>query len=238
MITMSKSLIEIQLELRESINKDDLRLCIEGIDGEYSILKREIHITPKWYLKSERAKRGVAEPVDLGLSVLWANANIGASSEEQPGYFVGWGDASAEKISTNYNDYPSPNPPDCISESEFDIARIMWAESWRIPTEDEFLELMQHCQWTWDERNGKPGFLITSNNGNRIFLPAGGNCIGENDICGDNECGCYWSGNLSLEDTHCAKSLEFHQTWEDIVPRARYMGMLVRPVLTKEEGGY
>ena len=171
---MSKSLIEIQLELRESINKDDLRLCIEGIDGEYSILKREIHITPKWYLKSERAKRGVAEPVDLGLSVLWANANIGASSEEQPGYFVGWGDASAEKISTNYNDYPSPNPPDCISESEFDIARIMWAESWRIPTEDEFLELMQHCQWTWDERNGKPGFLITSNNGNRIFLPAGG----------------------------------------------------------------
>ena len=235
---MNRSLIDIQSELQATIsNGRQWHIYLEKITGVHSVLSQSIKIVPKWYIKAERAKRGVPEPVDLGLSVLWAGKNVGAPSEEQPGYWVGWGDVTAENASTDYNDYPSSNPPCKISGGKSDIARKMWAESWRLPSEDEMKELMQLCQWTWLEKSEIPGFQVTGKNGNSIFLPAGGRRYGF-DVEGAYEYGCYWCGDLCMNDSKCALSLEFSSTNGNIVSRSRYMGLLIRPVLTKDEGGY
>ena len=48
--------------------------------------------------------------VDLGLSVKWASFNIGASSEEEKGLLLGWGDITGLNTSRDLNYFPSLYP--------------------------------------------------------------------------------------------------------------------------------
>ena len=62
------------------------------------------------------------------------------------------------------------------------------------PSVDDWVELMDHCVMVWTERNGINGQLVTSPNGNSIFLPAAG--YRSNDSIIDNGlCGHYWSSS-------------------------------------------
>ena len=63
------------------------------------------------------------EAVDLGLSVKWASFNIGNVSVPQN---------SGIGIKTNF---------------EGDCAQRFWGGSWRMPTEEEFQELIEKCEW-------------------------------------------------------------------------------------------
>lgn len=116
--------------------------------------------------------------VDLGLSVLWATCNVGATREEQSGGYYYWGDptgtatleemiANDSRITSNY-----------ICGTEFDIAHVMWGEKWRLPTPDEREDLIENCTFQWKRVNGVLGALFTSKvkgfEGNSIFLPAAG----------------------------------------------------------------
>lgn len=221
---------------------------LKACSSSNSIYSNAITITPLWkkkkdeafaleqkklaeiQLAEDRIKRGTAEPVDLGLSVKWASHNLGTTIMEQPGLYVGWGDITAQNISTNYNDYPTPNPPTRIDGTEFDLARRMWAETWRLPTNEEMLELMQQCQWMWTSINGVTGFQITGKTGNAIFLPAGGQRYGgQFELAYTN--GSYWTGNLFEQEPARACYLSFTQFNGQLASLARYMGMCIRPVL-------
>jgi hypothetical protein len=146
----------------------------------------------------ENAEPGsiLAEPVDLGLSVKWASFNVGASKPEEYGILFGWADVTGKKTSTSNDDYPSASPPKNIPGTEYDAAHVLWGGSWRLPTRDEQLELVEGCAWEKTELNGVAGYRVTGKNGNSIFLAASGGRIGTRllyQVSG----GDFWSGTLS-----------------------------------------
>ena len=55
-----------------------------------------------------------------------------------------------------------------------DAAAVNWGNGWRMPTNDDFAELMSNCTWRWTTLNGVEGYVVSSFNGNSIFLPACG----------------------------------------------------------------
>ena len=230
---MTRTLYDIHAFLRQTLDGDGI-LDIQAVpcDSTNSILNGSIEIMPLWQLNEERLRRGTGVPVDLGLSVLWSSRNVGAQSGEQPGYYVGWGDKTGCKTSIFPDDYPSANPPMNISGTEHDIARDLWAETWRIPTKDEMKELLQQCQWYWTVINGVPGFQIIGRTGNSIFLPAAGSRFGT-----DHEdayyYGRYWTSELCQNEPRRAYLLEISQQGPELITMARHIGMSIRPVLDK-----
>lgn len=94
------------------------------------------------------------KPVDLGLSVLWANHNLGASNEKDEGVKTWWNDSVRQK-----------------GKSKRESG--LWAKGWKTPTRALLDELMQKCKWTWIESTAK-GYIVTGPNSNSIFLAATG----------------------------------------------------------------
>lgn len=115
--------------------------------------------------------------VDLGLSVKWAPFNIGSSSEGKTGYFFCWGETLPKQYSHVYN-YEHYNPlindyieiGDQISGTQYDAATVLWGDGWRLPTKEEFEELVNMCTWEVSSN----GYKVTGPNGNSIFLLAAG----------------------------------------------------------------
>ena len=82
--------------------------------------------------------------IDLGLSVLWGNHNIGASSSQNSGNYYTFDEAVIEIRSMG--------------------------DGWRLPTKTELEELKDKCDWVWTGS----GYRVTGLNGNSIYLPATG----------------------------------------------------------------
>ena len=121
--------------------------------------------------------------VDLGLSVLWATCNVGATREEQSGGYYFWGDPTGMATLADMIANDSRITTDYICGTEFDIAHVMWGEKWRLPTPDEREDLIENCSFQWKRVNGVVGALFTSKvkgfEGNSIFLPAVGGIDGD-----------------------------------------------------------
>jgi hypothetical protein len=152
------------------------------------------------------------EAIDLGLSVMWASHNVGASSPEGYGGYYAWGETE-EKSVYNYDsyqykldDYPYyQHIGNDISGTQYDVAHVKWGGSWRMPTREEIRELVNKCTWKWTTYNGVNGQMVTGPNGNKIFLPAAGHRW-------DSELsragyGHYWSSTLIEGSEYVAYSL-------------------------------
>ena len=154
------------------------------------------------------------EAVDLGLSVKWATMNIGANAPEEYGDYFAWGETKTKDVYywDTYkwlDDYENLTKY-CTSESqgivddntvldpEDDAAHVNWGGKWRMPTYDEWDELLQRCTWEWTTQNGVKGRLVTGPNGNSIFLPAAGYRNNDSLEYADYY-GYYWSSSLNLE---------------------------------------
>lgn len=147
--------------------------------------------------------------VDLGLSVLWADRNIGAYSRNSPGAYYAWGEISTKR---SYED--STYSGASLDEKEIgggdkDAARAVWGAGWRIPTCDEFKELYDECDWKWSTEGGMSGYLITGPNENTIFLPASGIKIKEEvqDLC---KMGYFWTSERSSSENEYGFAYEFY----------------------------
>ena len=167
--------------------------------------------------------------VDLGLSVLWADCNVGAESPEQSGERFAWGETSPKTYYSEYNykymkAFTEENKwwyckyatkPDNLFGGSFtdgkakldpedDAARANWGGKWRMPTKEEFAELYKKCEWTEDTVNGVAGYRVTSKvpgyTSNSIFLPF---------ISGYTMVrGIYMTSDLSSKYTHSCAALE------------------------------
>ena len=173
--------------------------------------------------------------VDLGLSVCWAGWNVGANVPEEYGDYFAWGEGTSKesysKYSYKYNDvrdYKDIGRDIC--GTNYDVARVFWGGNWRMPDEDEFRELLNRCNWTWITCNGVNGYKVTGPNGNSIFLPSTGCCVGSSNS-GYNY-GSYWSGTLS-DSYECAYFLSFHTNGYRVIEKYRCYGHTVRPVCDK-----
>lgn len=145
--------------------------------------------------------------VDLGLSsgLLWSTINLGATDETAYGSYVAW--------------------------SETDAAYAAWKGVWRMPTTADMQELLDECDWTWS----KSGFTVTSkNNGNSIFLPAGGIQDDKGTVTHDGTYGFYLTS--MAEDGYVFELSFYNEVWG----KAYYIGSIpvnyscsVRPVAPK-----
>lgn len=108
--------------------------------------------------------------VDMGVSVLWADRNIGAKSLYDYGVNYNWGvtDISGdEKAQKSLSNFPSD-----ISGTEYDIATVNYGDGWKMPTIEDFRELVKNCEIYTHEENGVAGYILVSKvNGNQLFLP-------------------------------------------------------------------
>ena len=118
--------------------------------------------------------------VDLGLSVMWATYNVGASSLEEFGEYYAWGETTPYNNFTNINYFWSHYPcsPDRVIASIYDAATVNWGDQWRMPTYEEQQELSNGCKWIWVENldnSNVSGYVGVSLKNNKcIFLPASG----------------------------------------------------------------
>ena len=176
--------------------------------------------------------------VDLGLSVKWASCNVGAESPEEYGDYFAWGETE-EKSDYEYDTYKYyqngsyVNIGNNISGTQYDVAHVKWGGSWRMPTLDEIIELVENCSWKWTTYNGVKGQLVTGPNGNSIFLPAAGyrNGTGVEYV---RSHGNYWSATQHESNSHLAYYLFFGGSgwdfWGCWRHSLRYDGRTVRPV--------
>ncbi len=161
----------------------------------------------------------MANAIDLGLSVKWADVNLDMGYDDYAALtpennqdnvtkffngLIGWGDPTGAKKSETRTDYPEINS---ISGTIYDVAKAKWGGKWRIATQSEYLELINACIWTWEERNGCYGYKITGSNGNSIFLPTTGYRKGFSWYSSDN--GYYWTGTMQPNNNFYPYLLNF-----------------------------
>lgn len=95
-------------------------------------------------------------PVDLGLSVLWANTDLGVDAENITKYqeLYSW----SKSIITGLPPYKN------ISGTSEDIASSILGDGWRTPTATEMQELIDNCTWSnWSIVSGlDPSKIITN----------------------------------------------------------------------------
>lgn len=87
-----------------------------------------------------------------------------------------------------------------VLDLEDDAAHVNLGEKWRIPTQDQWAELLDKCTWNWTQENGVNGWMVTSKlNGNFFFLPAAG-ILDRTNLFDDGQFGCFWSSSLCVDD--------------------------------------
>lgn len=171
------------------------------------------------------------EWVDLGLSVMWATCNVGASGPSDYGDYYAWGETTIKHSFTEDNSrtFEIDYVGDISGSSCYDVATAKWGVGWRIPTKEELDELVDRCDWQWISLEGHSGYKVTGPSGNSIFLPAAGWKYG---ISIDGiDCGFYWSSTPDWSTAYYANSLTFNQETHGVGLNNRYHGFSVRPVL-------
>ena len=133
--------------------------------------------------------------IDLGLSVKWATMNVGASSIEDYGAYYSWGEVN-EKTSYYKSYYTYQLSPSTLP-ADADAATVNWGGIWRMPTYEEFKELIDNCTITLDSENGYVGYRF-SRNGKNIFFPAAGSKRGTGEASDTGRTCLYWTSSLYL----------------------------------------
>ena len=131
--------------------------------------------------------------VDLGLSVKWATANVGASKPQDYGNYYAWGETTTKETynwstykygTYNYDhDYSkltkynkSDNRTTLFYFSD-DAAYVNWGGKWRMPTLRQQGELRNECYWVWTEsynNSNVKGYIVykaktSSDKGKKIY---------------------------------------------------------------------
>lgn len=158
-------------DVYEQLNGKGLKLQITAVNALGEIVKLNFSVTPDVNKGTGTAAR--CEFVDLGLSVLWANCNLGAESPEKPGNHYAWGETEPKQKFSGKNYKASRYFKERLDASH-DPATLLFGNEVRVPTKNECEELINKCQIVPDTLNGVQGYKVIGVNGNSIFLPAAG----------------------------------------------------------------
>ena len=116
--------------------------------------------------------------IDLGLPshTLWADINLGATTDDGYGDYYQFGETDPQKVppfddSTLSLHQPITDSLGVIAHSQYDAASVKLGSNWSIPTRAEILELTRYCTTRPDTLNGTWGVRLTGPNGNSIFIP-------------------------------------------------------------------
>lgn len=154
------------------------------------------------------------EWIDLGLpsGTRWATCNIGATQPSQPGGLYAWGETTTKTsyIPGNSKTH-GKNMNDISGNATYDVATAKWGKGWRMPTKEEFEELVTYCSFPqYEKLNGRLGQKFTNHkNGRSFFLPATGHKENGSKHLEANGCGNYWT-STPQEGTYKNGAHEYH----------------------------
>ena len=163
--------------------------------------------------------------IDLGLGTKWACCNVRASSPKELGFSFAWGETTPKPYSSgddfDYKWYYVTYYPDGVWRERYitkycsnpmygydgfcdykttlelvdDAAHVNLGGKWRMPTINEFMDLINNCSLTYIEDDGDlgSGCIFTSKiTHNSVFLPTKHWNDGNNEGCSAD----YWSSSL------------------------------------------
>ena len=167
-----------------------------------------------------------AEWVDLGLpsGLLWATCNLGATTPEEYGDYYAWGETTTKstynwstykyctvdaegslQTLTKYNTSTTWGTPDNLTTLQAidDAAAQKLGDGARMPTKEDWEELIANTTAEWTTVNGVAGRKFTAANGNSLFLPAAG-YRWDGELYNAGERGHYWSSSLDADGPNLA----------------------------------
>lgn len=210
---------------------------ISSDDGSYSVGVTYLHAGTTYYYRSYVSYDGEYSygeelsfttrnademAVDLGLSVLWADCNLGASSWEEDGLALAWGELKDNRTGDlkDYRYYVDDQFVDIgkeISGTEYDAAHVYLGGKWRMPTKDELKELMTLCNYGFINNGDRVFdwiFRITASNGNSIqffhYNVHGQYYDDWGQLYRVEKSMCIVSGSLLTDDDEC-----WRETWRE-----------------------
>lgn len=179
--------------------------------------------------------------VDLGLSVMWATHDMGSKSFQDYGWRYAWGehftkppftlDAYSWKETYRTGFLNLEKKWKCMEigsnisgDRLYDAVAFMWRAGWRMPTKEEWQELIDKCMWFLMTDKGYEGWAVVGPNGNSIFLP----------ISKENRC--YWSANgiVNTNEAYVCGVPGPGVKRFCIYNAERFSGHRVRPVINKQ----
>ena len=185
------------------------------------------------------------------MSVYWGSCNIGALNPQDAGSYYAWGELEPKSLYNwttykwcegtyttltkyNYDSQYGAVDNKTVLEAEDDVATATLGGSWRMPTYEECLELLESCNWTWTEYEGKKGYMVTAktNSANWIFLPAAGEMM-EDKLYTLGEKGFYRSSTLHYPTLPWNLYLYESKAQMDGSSFGRTHGFSIRPVCPK-----
>ena len=215
-------------------------------------------VTSNRNLEANFAMMDANTVVDLGLpsGTLWAACNIGANTPTEYGDYFAWGETQAKsyfgcdnyqhcngcEYNENFNlititkycsnpafGYNGFMDDQMILLPEDDAATAILGEDWRLPTKEEWDELLQNTTVKFTNANGTDGLLLTASNGACIFLPAGG-FLTEDILWYPGFFGNYWASSLYKDEPDSSWDLAFTSDLNYVSKSYRFCGRSVRAV--------
>ena len=192
------------------------------------------------FICGQSYSQNTPEIIDLGLSVKWADRNVGANSPTEIGYYFAWGEVTP-KNTYNWDNYAFGRRPNIrkynsdssygtvdhktILEKEDDAAYVAYGEGWRMPTNEELQELRRSASVNSYKIDGVM-CMNFSRNGKSISLPYGGKCGG--GVIDEGEDLYVWSSTLGSFSNR-AYSMHRHSGYLTSI-HYRYLGFPIRAV--------
>ena len=191
--------------------------------------------------------------VDMGTSVKWAAYNLGANRPEQIGGYYAWGEIETKREYNWYNyKHVIASTLGSVNVSfrryniytdklnrllvEDDAVKQHWGGNWRIPTQDDYMALIEKCEWKEFSLKEVNGIIAYSpQKHNAIFFPLTGwmfNGLNDKETVGE-----YWTMDLPLSPYSgvCDEAYLFYISFDDgsISARdytGRAVGLPIRPI--------
>ena len=183
------------------------------------------------------------EFVDLGLDVLWATMNVGATAATEAGGYFAWGETTSKTSDfsdSNYkfwqsSAYTKYNSTDNLTalEAEDDAATANWGAGVRMPTKAEFTALKDGCRVSYNKKNSI--YTITSTgNSQTISLPSSTGYYRDSQKIGSQDL--YWTSSLAPSGDYVVNVTTAQMSSSRITisdNTCRYFGCPVRAVTEK-----
>ena len=200
------------------------------------------------------------EYVDLGLpsGLKWCKTDVGAFNEGDYGLYFSWGgtvgypDASSGKAFTwadyelcggsdstltKYNNNSSYGTVDnkTVLEAVDDAATVNMGSRWRMPTYDEYRELMNNTNYEWVTNYKSTGHNVMkltskTDSSKYIIFPASGLCS-SGSVSDVGSYGNFWSSSLGPSGARYGRSFYVYSSGRGTNSFSRCYGRAVRGVL-------
>lgn len=197
----------VQIKIIDECDNEIVKTMASG--KKLVILRSQItNVSISAHGKTGKAKRSDGSFVDW--VQLWKNgprfATINVGSGDVGGYYCWGGYTGIQNFEDENPEQRYYNTGTSKLTGDDDTATKLWGKNWRMPTRDEFYNLMSNCDCTFEEYNGLKGVRCTGKEDYAecsIFLQAAG---WENTsfkvLSNKDEWGEYWTSSPTPYETY------------------------------------